>query len=242
PILSLDLARLEPADPRVNAWSGGHYQGQHYFIRAGRIGKPHFYSIEMAAHVRGIDMRDRHVEPRSRAADLLGRRHDRFGAAQGLAHSVSSRDMPERAVLDFAAGADDSALAVSLDRLGITAECLDQVGSHAQAQGFQVLHETLDFLDIPSGKGIANDRQRDAALQRVRSCGSALMKDLFDRDQGLADQQLSHALRFLSLSKRADIGSDVMAPAKRVQPCRCKAAAVISPRARACSAQVTPAD
>ena len=67
-----------------------------------------------------------HVEPRSRAADLLGRRHDRLGAAQDLAHRIAAGNVPERAVFEFAGRPDDRALAVAFDGFGVAAERGDQ--------------------------------------------------------------------------------------------------------------------
>ena len=68
--------------------------------------------------------------------------------------------MPERAVLQLPARADDGPLAVALDRRRIAAERVDQRESHLHAQRLQVLHETGDLRLVAPGEGIGDDRQR----------------------------------------------------------------------------------
>src|SRR5277367_1531162 len=104
-------------------------------------------------------MGDRYVEARARPRDLLRRRHDRHRAAERLPHRIAARGMPERAMLDLACRAHDRALAIALDRLGVTAERGDQRLRHVQAERLQVVREADDLLDITSCKRVLDDSE-----------------------------------------------------------------------------------
>src|SRR3546814_4232846 len=88
--------------------SRGHRQDEHRLVGLRRARHADLDGAEVPAHVRGVDVGDRHVNPRAGAADFLGRGHDGLGIAQPFSHGIAARHMPERAVLQLACAADDS--------------------------------------------------------------------------------------------------------------------------------------
>ena len=70
--------------------------------------------VEMAAHVRRVDMRDWNIEARTRPGYFFGGRHDRHRTAEGLPHRVAARDVPERPMLDLTRRADEILLALAM--------------------------------------------------------------------------------------------------------------------------------
>src|SRR5437868_2003799 len=72
-----DLGSLEPADARVDARTCAHGQDVDQLVRQRRTGYAYFHGVEIAAHVRRVDVRERDIQARARRADFLGRRHDR---------------------------------------------------------------------------------------------------------------------------------------------------------------------
>ena len=117
---------LEAADARMYARSRCHHQRQQNLIGPRRIVHAHFHRIKMAAHVRRIDVRDGHIEPRAWTANFLGRRHNRLRAAENLAHGVAAGHVPQRAVFEFSGGSDNRALAVAFNNFRIAAQRGDE--------------------------------------------------------------------------------------------------------------------
>src|SRR5437763_510850 len=60
-----DLARFQTTDTRMHARPGAHREDQHDLAGARRARHAHFHRVEVAAHVSGVDMRERHVERRA---------------------------------------------------------------------------------------------------------------------------------------------------------------------------------
>src|SRR3954463_3662096 len=79
----------------------------------------------MAADAGGGDVSERHHEPRARTADGLRRRNDRFGLTEHLAHALAAGLVPDRALPELPALADDDALAIGFDLRG-AADLRDQ--------------------------------------------------------------------------------------------------------------------
>src|SRR5262249_40926573 len=123
PVIALDLARAQAAHPLVHAWPARHDEHINQFIGRRGAGDVHLHRVEMAAHIARIDVRDRHVEPRPGSAHLLGRRHDRLGAAQHFPHGIAPGHMPQGPVFDLAVAANDRAFAVAFDLLRPNAHC-----------------------------------------------------------------------------------------------------------------------
>src|SRR3954468_13652888 len=115
PVYSFDLRGFESAHTGMDSWSCGHDQRQQNLIRSGRIIDTDFHRVEMAANVRGIDVRDGHIEACARSSDFLGGGHNRFRTTQHLAHAIAARHVPQRAVLEFAGRSHNCAFAVALD-------------------------------------------------------------------------------------------------------------------------------
>src|SRR5688572_28946206 len=67
-----DLRGLQPADARMHARAGAHRQDEDDLAGGRRAGHAHFHRVEMAAHVGGVDVRQRHVQAGARRSDLLG--------------------------------------------------------------------------------------------------------------------------------------------------------------------------
>src|SRR6266853_5505470 len=192
PILSFDLRGFETADPGVNARASGHYQGEQNFVGAWGIGQADFHGVEMTSYIRSIDVRDGYIEPCARAANLLRGRHDRFRVAQNFAHSVAAGYVPQRTVLEFAGGADDSPLAIAFHNLGISAQRGDEGARHFEAQRFEVIHEAGNLFHVYACKWIVDDCQRGGTAQRRGRNRSALVKDFFNRREFLPNLDLGH--------------------------------------------------
>ena len=123
--------------PPTRAWMrgpGGHHQGQKNFVGARCVGDAHFHGVEVAAHVGGVDVRDRNIEARAGAANFFCGGDDRFCAAENFAHGVATGNVPERTVFQFAGLADNCALAVAFDDFGIAAERGDERLGHLEAE------------------------------------------------------------------------------------------------------------
>ena len=76
----------------------------------------------MAAHIRGVDVRDGDIETRAWSANFFGGGDDRLRAAENFPHGVAARNVPERAVFEFASRADDRTLAIAFHDFGIAAQ------------------------------------------------------------------------------------------------------------------------
>ncbi len=126
-----------------------HNQYQADFIMTRRALNAHFHGIKVASNVGGIDMRDRNVDTRARAADLFGRRNYGLCSTENLAHRITSRHMPQRTVLQFAASADDSALAITFDRSGISSQYINQTPGQPEAKRLQLVHVPGNIFDKP---------------------------------------------------------------------------------------------
>ena len=127
------------------------------------------------------------------AADLLGRGHDGLGAAQHLPHGIAARIVPQRGVFEFTAASDDAALAVALHQGRISAEGREQLARHGQAQRLQVVHKSLDVLDVAAGEGIGDDGDNSGAARGRIPRRAAIMKDLLYLQHQLAQQDLGHS-------------------------------------------------
>ena len=69
----------------------------------------------MAAHIRRVDMRDRHIQPPPHARDLFGRGHNRIGVIQQFAHRIAAGRMPQRAVFELSGLAHHSTFSITFD-------------------------------------------------------------------------------------------------------------------------------
>src|SRR5882672_2492847 len=130
PVDAFDFRGLQAAGAGVDAWASGHDQGQENFVGARGVGDADFHGIEVAANVRGVDVRDGHVEAGARAAHFFCRSHDGFGVAEDLAHAVAAGGMPESAVFELSGSAYDRAFAVALDGFGISSQRCNQRPRH----------------------------------------------------------------------------------------------------------------
>src|SRR2546426_10348638 len=83
-VLTFDLRGLEAADAGMDAGTCSHYESEQHFICPWGISKANFHGIEVTPHVRGVDVRNRHIEPRPWAAHFLRSCHDRLGVFQNL--------------------------------------------------------------------------------------------------------------------------------------------------------------
>ena len=181
----------------MHARAGRHRQGEQHFVGARRIRDADLDRVEMAAHVGGVDMSYRHVEARARPRDLLGGRHDRHRPPERLPHRIAAWRVPKGPMLDLARRADDRALAVALDRLGIAAERGDQRSGHVEAERLQVVGEADDLLDVSSGEGVLYDGEDcGAAIGRFRN-GAAFVEDLLDQGDALAKLNRRHGATLL---------------------------------------------
>src|SRR6266852_4161672 len=133
-IPSIDLLGTQSAEPLMYAWPTAHRQYVDHLIGRRCARYPHFDRIEMAAHVAGIDMSERHVDRRSGSTHFFRRWHDGQGIArlapwsarrvvfptECFAHRVAAGSVPQRTVLQFTGGAHDGGFTVALNRLRFT--------------------------------------------------------------------------------------------------------------------------
>ena len=181
----------------MNARALGHGKDVDDLVRPRRVGHADLHGIEMAAHVGGIDMAEGHVEPGAEPADLFRRRHDRLGIAEPLAHRVAAGHMPQRAVFQFSADADNGALAIAVDGGRVAAQRRDQPVGQVEAQRLQVVHEAHDVFDIATGERVGDHGGGSGAVARRGWRRAALVADLLDGDDDLADLDLRHGRQLL---------------------------------------------
>ena len=100
-------------------------------------------------------------------------------------------------MFDLARRADDRALAVALDRLGVAAERGDQRFGHVEAERLQVVGEADDLLDIAAGERVPDDGEdRGAAIGGSRH-RAAFVEDLLDHGDALAKFNRRHGAPLL---------------------------------------------
>jgi hypothetical protein len=207
----------EAAHACVHACAGAHRQHQHDLVGARRPGHAHFDGIEVAAHIAGVDVCQRHVERGTGRTDLLGARHDgqciaalAGGLALGIrgrialpaeqfAHRIAAGHVPQRAVFELAGGADDRALAVALDALGRHRHRVEQAARHLQADRVQRFHHRHDVALIAAGERICQHRSYHAAPQRGGRRRAELVEDVFHLGQDATD--LNHGVAVVIASK-----------------------------------------
>src|SRR6267154_5487664 len=138
----------------MDARSGGHHEGEQNFIGARSISESDFHGIEMTAYVGRIDVRDGDVEARAEGSDFLCGGDDRLRAPKNFTHRVAAGDVPQSAVLDFAARSDDRTLAIAFDNRRVSTQSGNQGARHFQAKGLEVVHEAGDFLYVGTGERV----------------------------------------------------------------------------------------
>src|SRR6218665_2326781 len=74
-----DVGGCQAADASMDARAGGHGQDDDEFIGRRRAGRAQLGGVEVAAHIAGVDMGQRHIQRATRRADLLRGRHDGQG-------------------------------------------------------------------------------------------------------------------------------------------------------------------
>src|SRR4051812_22399609 len=119
----------------------------------------------MAADIGGVNVAERHHEPRARTADGLRRRDDRFWLTEHLAHALTAGLVPDGAVLDLAVLADDDALAISLDLRG-AAELRDQLCRELTPELAQGCLKRHQIRFEAAREGIADHRNGRSDQQR----------------------------------------------------------------------------
>src|SRR5271169_5342667 len=95
-------------------------------------------------------------------------------------------------MFDLAAGADDRAFAIALNRLGIAAERADQRLRHLEPKRLQIIREADDVDDIATGEGILDDGQDRASAVRRSGLRAALVEDVLDCDDAFANLNGGH--------------------------------------------------
>src|ERR1700741_352484 len=176
----------------MHARACGHDECQQNFVGAWSIGNANLHRVEVAAHVRGVDMRDGNVEARSRSTYFLGGRDDCFCPAPDFTHSVAPGNVPQRAMLQFAGLANDGALALAFHGLGVAAERRNERFRHVEPERVQIFHEARDLLDISTGEGIANHSERRSPPQRLPGSGTTFMENLFYHDDAFSHFHFRH--------------------------------------------------
>jgi hypothetical protein len=90
-----------------------HHERDQDLVRPRRVGHPDLHRVEVGPDERRVLEVKRHVDRRTRSAELLGRRNDRLAAThRGAERRPQGRMKDGRRVLVLAVGADDSRLAV----------------------------------------------------------------------------------------------------------------------------------
>src|SRR6218665_3699510 len=74
-----DVGGCQAAHAGMDAPAGGHGQDDDEFIGRRRAGHAQLDGVEVAAHIAGVDMGQRHIQRATRRADLLRGRHDGQG-------------------------------------------------------------------------------------------------------------------------------------------------------------------
>src|SRR5215471_14426747 len=191
-VLAFDFGRLESADARMHARPGGHDERKQNLVGAGSVADANFHRVKMAADVGCIDVSDRNIEPSAGPPDFLRGGNDGFCIAENLAHRVSPGNMPQRAVLQFASGADDCAFTVAFDRFRVSAQPFDKRARHLHPEGLQVVHKALDPLLVPAGIGVMNYHESGSAALRCGSHRAALVENFLDNDDSFPYLNLRH--------------------------------------------------
>ena len=99
---------------------------------------------------------------------------------QQFTHRIAAGHMPQRTVLKLTGGADDRALAVTLDTLGRHVHRGQQAARHVQPDGIERLHHRQDVRFVAAGKGVGQHGGNRAAPQWCSGAWPALVPDVFD--------------------------------------------------------------
>lgn len=70
-VLALDLAGAQAADAIVDTGAIRHRQNENQLVRPRRVGDTDLDGVEMAAHISGIAVMKRHVDPRPSGPTLV---------------------------------------------------------------------------------------------------------------------------------------------------------------------------
>ena len=71
PVPGLDVASGKPAHAVMDARAAGHHQAEQDLVGARPVADADLHGVEMAAHIGGVDMAERHVEPAPKAPTFL---------------------------------------------------------------------------------------------------------------------------------------------------------------------------
>ena len=162
----------------MNASAGRHHESEYDFLTSRTVPDRHLSCSEMAANVGRIDMPERHHETRAHSTNRLGRRHNRLGLAERLAHRPAPGFVPYRAVLEFAVFADNDPLAIRFD-FASPAEDIDQTRGEIAPKRAQVLLESKKIRLVASREGIADDCQRRPDNERKSLARTSFVPNLF---------------------------------------------------------------
>ena len=186
-------------------------------------GNARLHGVEMRAHIGGVDMGDRHIEPRAGPADLLGRGHDGLGVTAALRawHSRPAHATARHARVRRQRQRWRPCHSPGLPT--ITAHGRKQAPCQIEAQRLQRLHHRQDVGFIAAGIGIGEHRRDQCrAWPGVSGGRSEFVADLLDLECACGGFR---SIPFPHLDERPVARS----PMTRMSPCSNSTAPAIRP-------------
>ena len=163
----------------------GDGEGDEDLARPRRVAEADLHRVEMRAHEGGVLEVERHVDGRSRPAQLLGRGNNREAAPHRGAEGRAERRVEDgRGVLVLAVLAHDGRLAV-----GVHGSPEGGHGAAAEeiAQLLSGLDQLLQILDEAPGEGVLDHGNRRHLLDGPGRLAPAVLVDLLHHREHLAD-------------------------------------------------------
>ena len=97
-------------------------QNQYDFVLLWRARQINFKAIEVAAHIRSIDVSNRRIQFGTGGTHFFGGGHNSLAVTKQFTHRIAPRGMPQGTMFQFARCTDNSALAKAVNMFSIATE------------------------------------------------------------------------------------------------------------------------
>jgi hypothetical protein len=164
---------------RAAADRGG--DDEHDLVRPRPVGHAELDGVEMAAHIGRGHMMQRDVDARAGGRHLHGRRHDRLGAAHGMADAEAAGLVPQGCMFQLAVQPDDGALAIGLQLGTLGVQDLHHAPGELDREWLQCLHHRLDVGFVATGIGVGDDAAHHRLGHRPCQRRPEVVESLLDR-------------------------------------------------------------